>query len=98
MPRVIIRPKARRDINSILVYYIATAGVEVAKRFRKAATETFLELAKAPFVGSPRKVRKAGFHGVRMWHVRGFESYLIFYIPHTDALAGERVIHAAQDY
>jgi toxin ParE1/3/4 len=33
-----------------------------------------------------------------MWHVRGFESYLIFYMPRKDGIAVERVIHASQDY
>jgi hypothetical protein len=31
--------------------------------------------------GAPRKVRKPELQGVRLWHVRGFESYLIFYMP-----------------
>ena len=77
MARVIVRPKARRDINAILVYYIETAGIDVARRFRQMATETFRELAGTPLMGAPRKVRKPEFQGVRMWHVRGFESYLI---------------------
>jgi plasmid stabilization system protein ParE len=81
MARVLVRPRARRDINEILVYDIETAGIEVARRFRRAATETFRELSQAPLMGAPRKVRKPEFTGVRMWRVRGFESYLIFYFP-----------------
>jgi len=98
MARVIIRPKARRDINGILVYYIETAGIDLARRFRTAATESFRELAKLPSMGSPRKVRKPEFLGVRMWRVRGFESYLIFYMPRKDGIDVERVVHASQDY
>jgi plasmid stabilization system protein ParE len=98
MARILLRPKARRDINGILVYYIETAGVDVARRFRKAATESFRELAGLPMMGAPRKVAKPEFLGVRMWRVRGFESYLIFYMPHNDGIAVERVIHASQDY
>ena len=75
MARVIVRPSARRDINGILVYYIETAGIEVAKRFRQAAAETFRELAALPLMGASRKVRKPEYLGVRMWRVRGFESY-----------------------
>lgn len=33
-----------------------------------------------------------------MWRVRGFESYLIFYLPQKEGIAVERVIHAALDY
>jgi toxin ParE1/3/4 len=98
MARVVVRPRARRDLNDILVYYIETAGIDIARRFRNAATETFRELARAPLMGAPRKVRKPEFAGIRMWRVRGFENYLVFYFPRTDGIAIERVIHAAQDY
>lgn len=98
MARVFLRPKARREINSILVYYIENAGVDIARRFRKAASETFLDLAKNPLMGSPRKVRKPEFRAVRMWRVRGFENYLVFYRPRLDGILVERVIHASQDF
>jgi toxin ParE1/3/4 len=98
MARVIIRPKARRDINAVLVYYIETAGLDVARRFRKAATETFRELAEFPMMGAPRKIRTPEFQGVRMWRVRDFESFLIFYMPRADGIAVERVIHGSHDY
>jgi plasmid stabilization system protein ParE len=32
-----------------------------------------------------------------MWRVRGFERYLIFYMP-SNAVTICRIIHAAQDY
>jgi len=48
--------------------------------------------------GSPGKVRRPEFRDVRMWRVRGFEMYLIFYFPRPDGIAIERVIHAARDY
>jgi plasmid stabilization system protein ParE len=35
---------------------------------------------------------------LRMWRVRHFEKYLIFYQPIPDGVQIERVIHAAQDY
>ena len=84
MARVYLRPKARREINSILVYYIEKTGIEIPTRFRKAASDTFVDLARNPLMGSPRKVRKPEFQGVRMWRVRGFESYLVFYRPRPD--------------
>ena len=98
MARAIIRPRARRDINSILAFFIETAGISVAKQFREAATQTLRELSESPMTGSPRKVRKPEFQGVRMWRVRRFESYLIFYLPLKDGIAVERVIHASLDY
>ena len=98
MARVSIRPRARRDLREILTYYIETAGVETARRFRAAATQTFSELAEFPLQGAPGKVRLPEFRDIRMWRVRGFEMYLIFYFPRPDGIAVERVIHAARDY
>ena len=98
MSRYVIRPKASRELEKILVYFIENASVEVARRFRQAATETFQELARFPHIGAPRKVRKAEFTGVRMWKVKSFDSYLIFYFPRKDGVSIERVIHAKQDY
>ena len=64
MARVVVRPKARRDINGILAHYIDTASLEAARRFRKAATETFAEFAETPLIGTPRKVRNPEFRGL----------------------------------
>jgi len=98
MARVVIRPKARRELRQVVAYLIENAGLEVARRFRKAATETFQELAATPAMGSPRRVRRPEFAGIRMWRVKHFESYLIFYFPRKGGIAIERVIHAKQDY
>ena len=58
MARVTIRPKARRELQQIIAYLIENAGLEVARRFRQAATGTFQSLAAMPAMGSPRKVRR----------------------------------------
>jgi len=98
MARVSIRPRARRDLREILVYYIENAGIETARRFREAASATFRELSAFPLQGVRGKVRRPEFRDVRMWRVRGFEMYLVFYFPRQDGIAVERIIHAARDY
>ena len=47
-------------------------------------------------MGAPKKVEK--FPKVRMWRVRDFEKYLVFYEPRGRDVEIIRVIHAAQDY
>ena len=98
MARVVIRPKARRELQQVVVYLTENAGPEVSRRFRRAATETFQSLAAMPAMGSLRKVHRPEFAGIRMWRVKHFESYLIFYFPRKGGIAIERVIHAKQDY
>ena len=68
----------------------------MAKRFLAAARVSFLELALTPNLGAPGKSEK--FPTLRMWRVRHFEKYLIFYHPQTNGVQIERVIHASQDY
>jgi toxin ParE1/3/4 len=99
MARVVVRPKAERDIRQIFVYLIENAGIEVTKRFRLATSETLRDLTRMPSLGAPGKVRRTAFQGVRMWRVKGFEDYLLFYFPlDQDGIAVERVIHAKRDY
>ncbi|MGB7553300.1 MAG: type II toxin-antitoxin system RelE/ParE family toxin [Candidatus Korobacteraceae bacterium] len=50
----------------------------------------------SPGMGAPKKVKK--FPNIRMWRVREFEKYLIFYEPKGGGIEIVRVIHAAQDH
>ena len=98
MPRIIRRPVALRDLTRHFAYLTEHAGQATAERFLQAAERTFGDLATTPLLGTPDKVRQGRFAGVRLWRVRGFESYLIFYRPLPDGVQIERVIHASQDY
>jgi toxin ParE1/3/4 len=35
---------------------------------------------------------------MRKWQVKGFEKFLIFYLPHSKGVSIVRVLHAAQDW
>lgn len=98
MARIELRPTARREINEIVAYYLESANDQVALRFRTLALETFRMLAARPFLGVRVKVRAPDLKAVRMWRIREFEDYLVFYLPLHDGIRVERVIHAARDY
>jgi toxin ParE1/3/4 len=72
------------------------SGLDAAHRFLAEARASFLELAQTAHLGARRPSEK--FPTLRMWRVRHFENYLIFYQPIPDGVQIERVIHAAQDY
>jgi len=72
--RVLIRPEARTELQQIITYLIEKAGVEVAQRFRRSATETFQDLARMPESGSPSKVRRPEFVQVRMHRSRALRT------------------------
>jgi toxin ParE1/3/4 len=91
-----MRPAARRDLIQHFAYLGESSGVAGARRFLAEARHCFRELAQMPHLGAPGKSQK--FPTLRMWRVRHFEKYLIFYEPFADGVRIERVIHAAQDY
>jgi toxin ParE1/3/4 len=96
MGRAIVRPAARRDLIQHFAYIGESGSLATARRFQAAARATFAELAKSPGMGAPKKVPK--FPEVKMWRIREFEKYLIFYEPIGGDVEILRVIHAAQDY
>jgi len=96
MGRVLLRPAARRDLVQHFAYIGENAGLNAAHRFISLARRTFGDLALSPGVGVPGKVRK--LPNLRMWRIRDFEKYLIFYHSVEDNIHIERVIHAARDY
>lgn len=96
MGRAVVRPAARRDLIRHFAWLGENGSIDVAQRFLVAARATFQELAQTPHLGALGKSEK--FPTLRMWRVRHFEKYLIFYHPRTDGVQIERVIHASQDY
>jgi toxin ParE1/3/4 len=80
------------------VYIGEHANPDVADNFLTSAERSFRDLAAMPEMGSPARVRRGKFKGVRLWPIARFEKYLIVYRPVTDGVQIERVIHSAQDY
>ena len=97
MPRVIKRVAAKRDLTDHFVFLGENASVEVARRFLHACNVSFETVARMPQLGTQRKFRNPRFSSVRVWLVKGFERYLIFYRPLADGVEILRVIHGARD-
>jgi toxin ParE1/3/4 len=97
MARVLKRAPALRDLTDHFVFLGENASVEVARRFIQSTNSAFEELAQMPEMGASRTFRTPRFASVRMWPVRGFERFLIFYRPLKDGIEVLRVIHGARD-
>lgn len=98
MARAVQRPAARRDFIIHYAYLLEHAGLPTAKRFRQAVERAYAKLAENPGLGAPHKLRQAKYAKLRLWPVRGFNSYLIAYRPYRGGIAVERLVHAKQDY
>jgi toxin ParE1/3/4 len=96
--RVDKRPQAIRDLADIAVYLAQEGGIDdLAFRFLDAAEASFAKLATMPAMGVAREYLDPELEGVRMWHIAGFDSHLIFYRPFESGVEIIRVIHAKRD-
>ena len=78
--------------------YIAFENENAAQRFLDACNETFRFLAEHQHTGVAQQFRSKELQAVRRWRVKGFEKYLIFYLPVTDGVKILHIVHSARDY
>lgn len=80
------------------MYLAEQAGEAVADRFLQQAEESFHDLARHPAMGTPLSLRSPQFEGLRKWHVREFENFLIFYVPRPTGISIVRVLYGSRDW
>ncbi len=97
MRRVTFRPQAERDLNEIEEDLANRASPQVALRFVQAADRTWDLLERMPEIGAPRRYRNRRLFGLRMWPMRRFENYLVFYRPLKRSVDVVRILHASRD-
>src|SRR6476619_4983480 len=93
---VLKRPQAERDIEECFVY-IAEDNVDIAVEFLAAVEASVEQLGEFPMMGKSREFQNKQLRSVRMWHVKGFENYLIFYMATVTAIEIIRVLHSSRD-
>ena len=94
--RLALKPQADRDINTQFEY-IAKNNLDAAIRFYEAAFSAFDVLRTNPNIGPAREFENLQLTGIRLWLVKGFEKYLIFYRATDEAVEILRVLHLARD-
>jgi len=93
---VIYLQKAQEDIDEI-TYYIAQDNLEKSVMFFEAVEATCALLATMPDIGSTRDFHNPRFSVMRMFPVKKFDNYLIFYQSTKEELLIVRVLHGARD-
>ena len=93
---VVLRERARRDVDEAIEHHLAKARSEVALAFIDALEEAFRRMGEFPATGSPRYARELHIRGLRSWVVGGFP-YLVFYVERETDVDVWRVLHAARD-
>ena len=96
IPRIIRRAQAKKDVAQIGCF-LADDSIAAAERFLEAVEASFIALVRMPYMGASRSFRNPRFAGVRMWRVKEFENYLIFYRPLNGGIEVLRVLHGARE-
>lgn len=94
---VLKRVQAERDIEEAFVF-IGAASEDAGLDFLHAVEQTLETLAANPELGSQRDFLAPELAGIRMWRVKSYEKYLIFYFVRPTGIEVVRIIHSALDY
>jgi toxin ParE1/3/4 len=90
------RPQAERDIEECFVF-IAEDNLNIGVYFLVAVEDSLEQLAKFPLIGKQRDFANPRFQNVRMWRVKDYEQYLIFYSVTETTIEVIRVVRSSRD-
>ena len=93
---VVLRERARRDIDEAIEHYLSEAGPAVALDFVDALEDTIRQIGERPASGSPRHAHELDIPGLRFRSVGRFP-YLVFYVERDADIDVWRVLHGARD-
>ena len=96
MLNVAIRPQAQDDIDAIIDYLLAERSPS-AQDFVQLLQQTFDLLAENPKIGTQRHYRATALSGMRMFPLKQFSAYLVFYLHDDEAINIVRVLHGSRD-
>ena len=93
---VVLRDRARRDIDEVIEHYLSEAGPAVALDFIDALEDTLRQIGERPASGSPRHGHELDLPGLRFRSVGRFP-HLVFYVEREADIDVWRVLHRARD-
>ena len=93
---VVLRERARRDIDEAVEHYLDEAGEAVALDFIDALRDTRRRIGEQPASGSPRYAHELDIPGLRCLPVGKFP-HLVFYVEGVAGTDVWRVLHGARD-
>ena len=93
---VVLRERARRDIEDAIDHYAAEAGEKIALGFIEALQAALGHIASHPASGSPRYAHELDLVGLRAWRLKRYP-YLVFYLEQPGHIDVWRVLHTQRD-
>ena len=96
MTLVLKSPQAERDIEECFVF-IGEDNLDAGIKFLLAVEDSLEKLAEFRFMGKSFNSPNKFITDLRIWHVAGFESYLIFYTVLKTEITIVRLLHSSRD-
>ena len=93
---VVLRDRARLDVDEAVEHSLTEAGTAVALDFVDALEDAFRRIGQQPAGGSPRYAHELEIPGLR-FRVAGKFPYLVFYVESEEEVDVWRVLHGARD-
>jgi toxin ParE1/3/4 len=94
---LVIQASAEQDIVSQVEWYAERGLPAIARRFHTAALDAIDSLLATPQAGPPRTTSNPSLAGMRMWPVKGFDEFWVYYVARDDAVTVVRVLHSKRD-
>lgn len=94
--RVVLRERARQDVEAAVDWYGRTAGEDVALGFVDALEAALRHVERHPNSGSTRYSVELEIPALRSWQLDRFP-YLVFYVERDDHIDVWRVLHGHRD-
>ena len=93
---VIQLPRADRDVEKAIDFYLLEAGERVALGFVEALERAYRLIGEQPAAGTARYAHEFRLPGLRGWPLKRYP-YVVFYMEREDRVDVWRVLHAASD-
>ena len=94
--RVVLRERARHNIDEAIKHHLSEAGPAAALTFIDAVEDTLRHVGEQPASGSPRYAHELEIPGLRSRSIARFP-YLVFYVETEAEIDVWRVLHGARD-
>jgi toxin ParE1/3/4 len=96
--KAVIRPRAQDDILRQFRWYLVDQDApDAAFRFVEAVEASVEQLLRMPNMGAPRELRNPALKGLRLWPVKDFDEFFIFYVVAGDTVRVIRILHGKRD-
>jgi toxin ParE1/3/4 len=95
--KLFIQEAAEQDVLRQVAWYADKGLPDIARRFHAAAMNTIDTLLAMPEAGPPKATSNPRLVGLRMWGVKGFDEFWVYYLVRTELLTVVRVLHSKRD-